>query len=259
MIVAVAAQEGGCAKTTTTVHLAAALAERGRRPLIMDLDAQGHATFWLLGDEGRVGGPFVQDWLEGRAPVGRCIRAAAGLEVGVLPANLALNRLRDRLDPIVRPKDARLLSGKIGELGTRFDCVLMDCPAGLNSLTINALYAADGVVVPVAPPEALAVDGMHHMMVTVGRIAASANPRLRLLGVLVGNVQASRAGHRRHEQHLRSLGLPLFETTIPASALIGSAAERHKSVLSSAPASAVAAAYRAVAVELEVRAVPRQP
>src|SRR5947199_10491722 len=94
MIVAVATQKGGSAKTTTVVNLGAALAARGQRTLVVDLDGQGHASYWLLGPEGRHRGPFVQDWLEGRAQAAQVVRSARWPGLDVAPANLALNAVR---------------------------------------------------------------------------------------------------------------------------------------------------------------------
>src|SRR5438046_1893876 len=109
MIVAVATQKGGSAKTTTVVNLGAALAAAGQRTLVVDLDGQGHASYWLLGAEGRHRGPFVHDWLEGRAAPVDAVRPTRWPHLDVVPANLNLNQLRDRLEAPRRASARRLL------------------------------------------------------------------------------------------------------------------------------------------------------
>jgi len=251
VIVAVATQKGGSAKTTTVVNLAAALAERGHTTLAVDLDGQGHATHWLLGPAARQNGPFVQDWLEGRADPADVVRSSGWPGLDLVPANLALNRLRDRLEGARRASEARLLASRLRGLSERYAWVLIDCPAGLNGLTVNALAAADRLLVPVAPPDPLAVDGTHHVLVTLERIARDTNSRLSLLGVLVANAQLRRASERRQVEQLRADRLPVFATQIPASARVGAAAEAHETILAYAPNSGPAIAYRALAEEVE--------
>lgn len=251
MIVAVAAQKGGSAKTTTVVNLAAACAERGATSLIVDLDAQAHASYWLLGQQGRHQGPFIQEWLEGHAS--SAVRPTSWPYLEIIPANLALNHLRDKLDPARKAADARYLSQRLLPLAVRYDWVFLDCPAGLNSLTINALVAADGLLVPVGPPDPLAVDGMQHIVTSMERVRAGLNPRIRLLGVLATNAQLERAAQRRALERIRSAELPIFDTIIGASARVSAAEEQHLPIVAHAPRSFIADAYRALSLELEAR------
>jgi chromosome partitioning protein len=251
MIVAVAAQKGGCSKTTTVVNLAAAFAERGSQTLVVDLDAQAHASYWLLGAEGRHSGPFVQDWLEGRAS--SAVKSTRWPGLSVIPANLALNHLRDSLNPARHAADARKLAARLDGLKSSYSWIFLDCPAGLNSLTINALVAADRLLVPVGPPDPLAVDGMQHVVTSMDRIRTSLNARLRLLGILISNAQLERAAQRRALERMRAEGLPILETIINASARVGAAAEQNLPVIAHAPRSFIADAYRALSLELEQR------
>jgi chromosome partitioning protein len=251
MIVAVATQKGGSAKTTTVVNLAAALAERGLRTLVVDLDGQAHATLWLLGPAARQEGPFVHDWLEDRAKAGASVRHAPWPDLDVLPASLALNHLRDRLQATSRTSDAQLLRKRLAGMADGYAWVLLDCPAGLNSLTINALVAAHGLLIPVAPPDPLAVDGIRHMVTTAERIGQRSNRHLRVLGAVIGNTQLRRATERRQVALMRQAGLPILATMIPASARVGLAAEAHSPVIVQAPASPIAVAFRALAAEVE--------
>ncbi len=252
MIVAVATQKGGSAKTTTVVNLGAALAASGRRTLIMDLDGQGHASYWLLGTEGRHRGPFVHDWLEGRAAADDVVRATHWSHLDVVPANLAINALRDQLEAARRASARRLLAERLRGLRNRYSWILLDCPAGLNALAVNALVAAEGVLIPVAPPEPLALDGALHLLQTVERITQATPPGPRLLGVLVANTQPRRAAERRHVDRLRARGLPILASQIPTSARVATAAAAHRPLVAHAPSSPAAAAYRELAAELSI-------
>lgn len=251
MIVAVATQKGGSAKTTTVVNLGAALAEREGRTLIIDLDSQAHATLWLLGPTARHHGPFVHDWLEDRTTAEASVRSTRWPNLAILPANLALNHLRDRLNAASRPADSHLLRDHLRQLADAYAWILLDCPAGLNSITINALVAADRLLIPVAPPDQLATDGTNHMLTTAERIGQGANRRLRILGVLIGNTHLRRASERREVERLRFAGVPLLASTIPASARVAVAQEAHCPVVAQAPTSSLAAAYRSLAIEVE--------
>lgn len=172
----------------------------------------------------------------------------------MLPANLSLNELRDRLHAAVRPADASVLKSHLIKLAPSYDWILLDCPAGLDSLTINALVASDGLVIPVAPPDVLAADGTFHMLTTVDRIRAGANPRLRMLGVLLANTHLDRASERRQIAELARSGLPLLTTVIPSSARVGAALAAFCPIVVHAPKSTVAAAFRELAAEIRALA-----
>ena len=251
MIVAVATQKGGSAKTTTVVNLGAALAERGKRVLVVDLDPQAHATYWLLGPEGRHSGPFLHDWLRDEDPAAMRESGSPGLRI--IPSNQDLSLLRARWDMTNRPQEAEQLSGPLVRIREHFDWILLDCPASFDSLTQAALLAADGVIIPVGPPEPLAVDGLHHMVAAIRRVQDDRNPRLRLLGVLVSNARLEYAIQRRGLERMEQARLPLFSTIIASSARIGIAADAHKPVLSTAPGSFVADSYRVLSLEVERR------
>jgi chromosome partitioning protein len=135
----------------------------------------------------------------------------------------------------------------------QFDWVLLDCPASFDSLTQAALMAADGVIIPVGPPEPLAVDGLHHMVAAVRKLQEDRNPRLRLLGVLISNARLEYAIQRRELERMEKDRLPLFSTMIVSSARIGIAADAHKPVLATAPRSYAADSYRVLSLEVEKR------
>jgi chromosome partitioning protein len=161
--------------------------------------------------------------------------------------------VRDAWDLTSRPADAQELSGPLENVRNQFDWILLDCPASFDALTQSALIAADGVIIPVGPPEPLAVDGLHHMVAAIRQLQEHRNPRLRLLGVLVANARLEYAIQRRGLERMEKARLPLFSTIIASSARIGVAADAHKPVLSTAPRSFVADTYRVLSLEVEKR------
>jgi chromosome partitioning protein len=251
MILAVATQKGGSAKTTTVVNLGAAFAERGKRVLVVDLDPQAHATYWLLGSRGRKWGPFLHDWLSRDECA--AIRDSGSPGLRIIPSNQDLSMIRDSWDLVNRPEDVHQLSAPLERVHADFDWILLDCPAAFDALTQAALIAADGVIIPVGPPEPLAVDGLHHMIAAIGRMQEHRNPRLRLLGIVVANVRLEYAIQRRALERMEKARLPLFSTMIASSARIGAAADAHQSVLSASPKSFVADSYRVLSLEVEKR------
>jgi chromosome partitioning protein len=251
MILAVATQKGGSAKTTTVVNLGAALAERGKRVLIVDLDPQAHATYWLLGPEGRRWGPFLHEWL--RLKDISAIRDSGWPGLKIIPSNHDLADVRDEWGPLKRREDAEQLSKPLERVTADFDWILLDCPASFDALTQAALIVADGVIIPIGPPEPLAADGLQHMITAIGHIQEHLNPRLRLLGVLVSNARLEYSIQRRTVAQMEEARLPLFSTMIAASARIGSAADEHRPVLGTAPKSFAADSYRVLSLEVERR------
>jgi chromosome partitioning protein len=172
----------------------------------------------------------------------------------IITANMELSAVRDGLLPRERPEDGRVLLKRLEPLRASYDWILLDCPASFDALTLNALLTADGLIVTIGPPEPLAMDGVQHMVATIGRLQEDQNPRLRLLGVLVSNVQMERATHRHTVERMEEARLPLFSTMISSTARIGAAAEHHQPVVGYAPKSFVADSYRVLSQEVDKRA-----
>jgi chromosome partitioning protein len=179
-IIAVANQKGGVGKTTTAVNLATAFAERGRRVLVVDLDPQANATTGLGVAEGYEATSY--ELLLGEVEFEAAIVASAVPGLRVVPASPNLAAAEIELG--TRPRREFLLSlslrGRLGE----YDDVLIDCPPSLNLLTINALTAADRVLVPLQC-EFYALAGLAQLMGTIERVQRGLNPRLALQGVVL--------------------------------------------------------------------------
>ena len=251
-IIAVANQKGGVGKTTTSVNLAAALVERGHRCLLVDLDPQGNASTGLgCGPDDRPltawdfmieGAPLAEASRPTRIDLLRLVAgsmdlASADVELAGDPNRMTL--LRKRFE-------------ESNETGT----ILIDCPPSLNLLTLNALMAADFVLVPLQS-EFYALEGLSQLLRTVRDIRAKANPGLRIVGVVLTMMDRRNNLARQVEEDARAtLGELVFSTVIPRNVRLGEAPSFGEPVLTYAPQSAGSAAYRALAAEFEERLAP---
>src|SRR5437660_1748480 len=180
-IVALANQKGGVGKTTTAVNLATALSAAGHRVLVVDLDPQGNASTGLgIGREARTVSSY--DVLLGDSELDAAVVATAVPGLALVPASPDLAGAELELSQ--RPQREHLLSRAIRHRLATYDEVLIDCPPALNLLTINALVAADRVLVPLQC-EFYALEGLAQLMSTIERVQRALNPRLALEGVLL--------------------------------------------------------------------------
>ena len=179
---AVSNQKGGTAKTTTAVCLAASLAEQGRRVLVIDLDAQANATRWLGAGNGEAG---IYDVLTGGTDLQETILTIIdGLDL--VPSSPYMVGAEKALS--ADPAPQFILRGALEELaggaGPPYDVCLIDCPGALGTVTVNALTAADGVLIPV-PAQTLSLEGLAQLLQTVQTVRERLNPNLDIAGILV--------------------------------------------------------------------------
>jgi len=179
-ILAIANQKGGVGKTTTCINLAASLAAMGQRVLLVDLDPQGNATMGSGVDKHGIE-LSIYDVLVHRAPPRDVIRFTGEAGFDILPANGDLTAAEVELIE-VEHKEQRLHQA-LNEVAGGFDYILIDCPPSLNMLTLNALVAADGVVIAMQC-EYFALEGLSALIDTIQRVAQSVNPRLQIEGIL---------------------------------------------------------------------------
>ena len=253
-IVAIANQKGGVGKTTTAINLAAGLAERGVRVLVVDLDPQGNASTGLgvaAADRHRTS----FDLMIGEEPLERLPQVTETDGVLVIPATTDLASAdleffgREKRSFVLR--DA-LRQPALGRLDVHV--VLIDCPPSLNLLTVNAMVAADSVIVPLQA-EFFALEGLSQLMLTIREVRRSANPSLRIDGVLLTMVDARNNLAQQVEADAReSLGDLVFATTVPRNVRISEAPSYGRPVLSHDRTSRGSEAYRRLAAEFMERA-----
>lgn len=250
-IVAIANQKGGVGKTTTAINLAAALAETGKRVLIVDMDPQGNASTGLGIESNPAHG--ASDLLIGSRDLVSVIRDAEEDNLFVVPATMGLSSAdMDFADNAEERPTLLRTALRVPEL-KRFGHVLIDCPPSLNILTINALVAADSVLVPLQA-EFYALQGLSQLMETLYRVRDTANPELRTDGIVLtmfdsrNNLCTSVEGEAR-----KHMGELVFETRIPRNVRLSEAPSHNRSTLRYDPASKGARAYRSLAAEFAER------
>ena len=241
--IAIANQKGGVAKTTTVASLGTALAEQGRKVLLVDLDAQSCLTFSLGLDPESVE-LSIHDVLLGRVGAAMAIQPTED-GVDLLPATIELAGTEAQL--LSRPGREYVLRTALAEVSQAYDAVLLDCSPSLGVLTLNALTAADEVLIPLQC-EMLSHRGVGQLLDTIHDVQRILNPGLRVLGVLP-TMFDGRTNHARAVLADVSgrYGLTVLEPPIPKSVRFAEAPAAGRSVLATARRTRGAEAYRALA------------
>ena len=247
-IYALANQKGGVGKTTTAINLAACLAEAGQRALVVDLDPQANATSGL---GMRANGNSSYELLDG-APLAELTRHTRFANLDLVPSKPelagAVVELAQRAD------GERYLVDALANGTAQYDFVFLDCPPSLGPLTVNALAAADRVLVPVQA-EYYALEGLTQLLQSVELIRRRLNPRLGIGGVLLTMVDGrTRLAHDVEEEVRRHFGPLVFRTAVPRSVRLAEAPSHGLPVIAYDRRSAGADAYWKVAMELVERA-----
>jgi chromosome partitioning protein len=246
-IYAVANQKGGVGKTTTAINLAACLAEAGERALVVDLDPQANATSGL-GE--RANGTSSYDLLDG-APLSELAKPTRFQNLHLVPAK---PDLAGALVELARRDDGdRYLASSLGEARDAYSFVFLDCPPSLGPLTVNALAAADRVLVPVQA-EYYALEGLTQLVRSVELVRSRLNPKLALGGLLLTMVDGrTRLAADVVAEVRRHFGPLVFETAVPRSVRLAEAPSHGLPAIAYDARSAGADAYWKVAMELVER------
>ena len=248
-IIGIANQKGGVGKTTTAVNLGASLAATRRRVLLIDLDPQGNATMGCGIEKNRL--EFgVGDVLVGDCDAARAIVPLPGVVgMSLLPSNQDLTAAEVRLLTMIAGREMRLRAALAKVLGS-YDVILIDCPPALNMLTVNALVAADSVLVPMQC-EYYALEGLTALLGTVEQIRASVNPAIELEGILRTMFDPrNNLSNEVSAQLLQHFGDKVFRTIIPRNVRLAEAPSFGKPALMHDKDSRGALAYLALAGEM---------
>ena len=244
IIYALANQKGGVGKTTTAINLAACLAEAGERALVVDLDPQANATSGL-GE--RANGHSTYDLLDG-APLRELVRHTRFANLDLVPSK---PDLAGAVVELARHEDGdTYLRSGLQEARERYRFVFLDCPPSLGPLTVNALAAADKVLVPVQA-EYYALEGLAQLVSSVDLVRRRLNPRLEIGGVLLTMVDGrTRLAADVSTEVRRHFGELVFRTTVPRSVRLAEAPSHGLPAIAFDRRSAGADAYWKVAMEL---------
>ena len=245
--IAVANQKGGVGKTTTTINLSAALAELGKKVLLVDLDPQGNATSGV-GVDKRELEDTVYELFVGKSTLDECLLETDFLNLSVIPANINLSGAE--IDLIDMEDREYYLKNILQQIKDDYDFILIDCPPSLNMLTVNAMTAADTVLVPIQC-EYDALEGLSQLIHTINLVKKRLNPQLKLEGVVFTMYDARTKLSMQVVENVRqTLKENIYNTIIPRSIKLAEAPSYGMPITAYAPTSPGADAYRLLAMEV---------
>lgn len=246
-IIAIANHKGGVGKTTTSINLSAALAHFGRKVLLIDIDPQGNSSRGLGFDISLINNSIFEV-LSGNVDINEAIKKTGVKNLDVLPSKLMLAFMDSTFGSLIEPFG--LLKTKIAEIKKNYDYIIIDCPPSLGILTINALNAANSVLIPVQC-ECFALDAVSTILATISNVQTSTNPQLGIEGFLMTMYDAKTNLGTEISSQVRGLFKEnTFLTQIPRNVSIPESNMRGIPVTIYRPTSSGALAYFSLAKEV---------
>ncbi len=246
-MISVGNQKGGVGKTTTTVNLGAALAQLGKKVLIIDSDSQGNATSGLGVERGQVK-KSLYEILVDQEPLENCILPTSSENLDIVPSTISLAAAELEL---VNVKDRELrLKEAVAPVRDKYDYILVDCPPSLGQLSINAFTASDTILIPVQA-EYYALEGLSQLLNTIRLVQRSYNRQFRIEGVLITMLDArTNLGYEVVEEVRKYFQEKVYKTIISRNIRLSEAPSYGQSVLEYDPRSRGAELYLELAKEV---------